>query len=125
MNLFEELQLLFWRTVLQAPKNMSKVMLRAYTSSQQMKQRIWKMKLMLAQSILKEDTSLAKSVYQEALRMGWTGLSTDVKKVCGTIGIKNINKHLEKKDTIEDAIFYHSYKELNFEINKYKQDQRS
>ena len=89
-KLFEELQLLFWRTVLQVPKSTPKVMLRADTSSQQMKQRIWKMKLMLAQSILK-DTSLAKSVYREQLRMGWTILSTEVKKICETIGIKNIN----------------------------------
>ena len=57
-----------------------------------MKQRIWKIKLMLVQSILKKDTSLAKSVYQEQLRMGGTGLSTEVKKICETIGIKIINE---------------------------------
>ena len=27
---------------------------------------------------------------------------------------------MEKKDTIDDAIFYHDYKELKCEINKYK-----
>ena len=59
-KLCEELQLLFWRTVLQLPKSTPKVMLRAETLSLQMKQRIWLSKLMLAQSILRRDTSLAK-----------------------------------------------------------------
>ena len=118
-KLCEELQLLFWRTVLQVPKSTPKVMLRAETSSLQMKQRIWMMKLMLAQSILKKDRSLAKSIYQEQMRMSYTGLSTEVKDICEMLGIKNINEQLESKDSIEDAIFYHNYLEMKLEINKY------
>ena len=44
----EELQLLHWRTMFQLPKGTPKVMLRAESLSLQMKQRIWKMKLLLA-----------------------------------------------------------------------------
>ena len=60
----EELQLLFWRTILQVPKSTPKVMLRAQTTSSKMKQRIWKMKLLLAKKILSQERSLAKDIYQ-------------------------------------------------------------
>ena len=40
--------LLHWRTMFQLPKGTPKVMLRAESLSLQMKQRIWKMKLLLA-----------------------------------------------------------------------------
>ena len=46
--LCEELQLLFWQTMFQVPKGIPKVMLRAQTTSLKMKQRIWKMNLMMA-----------------------------------------------------------------------------
>ena len=119
-KLCEELQLLFWRTVLQLPKSTPKVMLRAETRSLQMKQRIWTSKLMLAQSILRRDTSLAKEIYKEQLNMGWTGLSTEVEEICKTIGIKNVNEEFESKDIVEEAIFYHNYHEMKIEINKYE-----
>ena len=44
----EEVQELYWRTILQVPKGTAKAMLRAETGSMKMKQRIWKQKLMLS-----------------------------------------------------------------------------
>ena len=55
----EDLQELFWRTILQVPKGGPKVMLRAETGSLQMKKRIQKQKLMLARKISMEKESLA------------------------------------------------------------------
>ena len=118
-KLCEELQLLFWRTVLQVPKSTPKVMLRAETLSLQMKQRVWMMKLMLAQSILNKKTSLAEAVYKEQLRMNLKGLSTEVEDICENIGIKNINEQLESKENVEEAIFYHNYLEMKLDIYKY------
>ena len=113
-QLCRELQLLFWRTVIKVPKSTPKVMLRAETSSLQMKQRIW----MLAQSILNKKTSLAEAVYKEQLRMSFKGLSTEVEDICENIGIKNINERLNKEN-VEGAIFYHNYLEMKLDINKY------
>ena len=53
------------------------------------------------------------------MKMGYTGLSTEVKDICEMLRIKNINEQLESKDSIEDAIFYHNYLEMKLEINKY------
>ena len=61
----EELQELFWRTVLQVPRGGPKVMLRAETGSMKMKQRIQKQKLMLARKILLQKDSLANAIYEE------------------------------------------------------------
>ena len=53
----EDLQLLYWRTMFQLPKGTPKVMMRAETLSLMMKQRIWKMKLLLAKSILTNEAA--------------------------------------------------------------------
>ena len=63
----EELQLLFWRTIFQVPRSTPKVMLRADTKSMQIKQRIWKQKLLLARSIMRKEKSLAREVYQQQI----------------------------------------------------------
>ena len=55
-----------------------KVMLTAETSSTQMKQRIWLMKMMTARSILSQEDNLARRVYNQQLAMGWPGLSAEV-----------------------------------------------
>ena len=51
-TLCEEIQLLFWRTAFQVPIGTPKAMLRTMSTSMKMKQRIWKMKLLLAKKIM-------------------------------------------------------------------------
>ena len=53
--LCEDLQSTYWRTGFQVPKGTAKVMLTAETLSLKMKQRIWMMKLKLAQKILSQE----------------------------------------------------------------------
>ena len=101
-----ELQLLHWRTMFQLPKGTPKVMLRAESLSLQMEQRIWKMKLLLARSIL------GKAVYMEKVKNEWPGLAKEVKEICNNIGINNITEHMVEKETIDEALFYHNYKEI-------------
>ena len=119
-SLCEELQLLFWRTAFQVPKSTPKVMLRAQTKSTKMKQRIWRMKLMLAKKILNQEKSLAKEIYAEQLQHDWPGLNREVKEICENIGVKNINEEDVSKEEVEEGIYYHDYKELKIEVSGYK-----
>ena len=119
-QLCEELQLLFWRTAFQVPKSTPKVMLRAQTKSTKMKQRIWKLKLMMARKILYQEGSLAHEIYEEQLKHDWPGLAKEVKEICEEIGVKNINEEDVSKEEVDDGIFYHNYKEMKLEICGYK-----
>ena len=112
--------LLHWRTMFQLPKGTPKVMLRAESLSLQMKQRIWKMKLLLARSILRKEGSLAKAVYMEQVKNEWPGLAKEVKEICNNIGVNNITEHMVEKETIDEAIFYHNYKEMKIDMQKYE-----
>ena len=118
--LCEELQLLFWRTMFQVPKGTPKVMLRAQTTSLKMKQRIWKMKLMMTKKILSQETSLAHEIYVEQVKNKWPGLSVEVDEICKEVGINNINENEVTKEEIEEAIYYHDYKEMKMEVSSYK-----
>ena len=116
----EEVQELYWRTILQVPKGTAKVMLRAETGSMKMKQRIWKQKLMLAARIAGQEGSLANQIYMEQLEMGWPGLAREVEEICKKCGVPDMNKEMMDKDQIEEAVFYSSYKETKEEMNKYE-----
>ena len=116
----EELQELFWRVMLQVPKSSPKVMLTAETQTMMMKQRIWKMKLMTANGILKKDGTMANDIYNEQMAMSWPGLSSEVKEICQTIGISNLNKNYISKEEIENAVFFHNYKEMKCEMERYR-----
>ena len=60
----EELQMLFWRTILQVPKRTPKVMMRAETGSMRMKYRIWKQKVLLVMRIKRQKGSLANLILE-------------------------------------------------------------
>ena len=80
-------------------------MLRAQTKSTKMKQRIWKLKLMMARKILYQEGSLAHEIYEEQLKHDWPGLAKEVKEICEEIGIKNINEEDVSKEEVDDGIF--------------------
>ena len=67
-KMYDKLQLLYWRTMFQLPKGTPKVMKRAETLSLIMKQRIWKMNLLLVRSILRKEGSLARAGYLEQVK---------------------------------------------------------
>ena len=116
----EELQELFWRTVLQVPKGTPKIMLTAETKSRKMKIRIWKQKVMLVMRIRKQERSLAKAIHEEQVEMGWPGLAKEVAEVCKKLGVKDANKEELDKDELEDAVFVYEYKEMKEEMRKYE-----
>ena len=115
----EEIQEIFWRVMLELPKGTPKVMLTSETQSLKMKHRIWREKLLTAKSILQKEGSLANMIYMEQIEMGWPGLAKEVEQICKAIGLANINeKEIDKKD-IEKHIFYHNYKELKEDMDRY------
>merc|ERR1719509_344437 len=114
----EELQELYWRTVLQVPKGTPKVMLRAETRSRKIRFRIWKQKVMLVTRIRQQERSLAKAIHEEQVEMGWPGLAKEVKEICKMLGVKDANKEVLEKDELEDAVFCHEYKEMKEEMSK-------
>ena len=51
--------------------------------------------------------------------MGWPGLSSEVRKICQQIGVSDINSVEVNKNDIEESIFFHNYKEMKENFNKY------
>ena len=52
-------------------------------------------KLSAGQEHLDEEVN---KVYMEQLKMGWSGLSSEVEEICEKIGIKNLNEEFESKE---------------------------
>ena len=116
----EELQELYWRTVLQVPKGTPKVMLRAETGSLKMKFRIWKEKVRIVERIRNQERSLAKAIHEEQLAMGWPGLAKEVKEICKVIGVEDVNVNHVKKEELDEAILYANQKDLKEDIERYE-----
>ena len=95
-------------------------MLVAETLSLKMKQRIWLMKLQLAKKIMTQEKSLANMIYKQQLEKNWPGLSEEVREICKAVGLEDINQKDVDKEAMEEAIFFHNYKEMKQELQGYK-----
>ena len=84
-----------------------------------MKHCIGKEKLLLARNIASKEGSLAKAIYEEQIDMGWPGLASECEKICEEIGLKNTHGVVKDKDEIEDSVFYHNYKKMKEEMQRY------
>jgi len=115
----EQLQELFWRTVLQVPKSTPRVSLRSETGSRKIKFRIWKLKVMLVMRIRTQERSLAKAIYEEQVAMGWPGLAKEVEDICKEIGVRNVNKEMISKEELEEAVSFADYKEMKKDMERY------
>ena len=116
----EELQELFWRTILQVPRGTPRVMLTAETACRKMKLRIWKEKLRLARRIKRQDGSLAKAIFDEQVVMGWPGLAKEVEVICKEVGLENVYEKEVGREELEEAIFYANQKMMKEEMLKYE-----
>ena len=114
----EELQMLFWRTILQVPKGTPKVMMRAETGSMRMKYRIWKQKVLLVMRIKTQKGSLANLIFEEQLKMGWSGLVKEVSEICRKLGLNDVSKKEVVKEELEESIIMANYKEMKEEMDK-------
>jgi hypothetical protein len=50
----------------------------------------------------------------------WSGLSVEVKEICREIGVPNLNEKDVSKEELEEAIYFHNYKEMKLEVSSYK-----
>ena len=59
------------------------------------------------------DTStLARQVYEKQLKLRLPGLASEVKTICETLCITDINMSNVSKEKIEETIFYHHYADM-------------
>ena len=99
------------------PVSTPKVALRVEAGMLGMKQRIWLEKINLAQFIRQSGTSsLAGKVYKEQVEQGWPGLAREVREICATLKIKNINEDDVPKWIVGDAIKVHHANEAREEM---------
>ena len=63
---------------------------------------------------------LARQVYERQLQLGLPGLAREVTDICQKIKIPDINYVQVKKETIEDSVFYHHYKDMKEQMEKSK-----
>ena len=75
------------------------------------------MKLQLAKKILRQEKSLANTIYKEQVERNWPGLSKEVREICEAVGLEDINQKKIKK---EEAIFFHNYMEMKQDLQRYK-----
>ena len=47
-------------------------------------------------------------------------LANELKEICREIGIDNINEKEITKEELDDAIYFHNYKEMKLEVSSYK-----
>ena len=66
----------------------------------------------------KKRTTLTKT--KEQIKNEWPGLAPEVKKICEEIGVSNINEKDVSKEEIEEAVYFHHYKEMKLEVCEYK-----
>ena len=114
---------MYWRVIYiyAVPDDISKISLLVESGTIRTKWRVWIAKIEFVNRIYKQDPdSLARRVYIEQLQQGWPGLATEVKEICKQIGISDVNKNSVQKDKIKEAVFYHHYKDLKEQMNKYK-----
>ena len=113
----DNLQNLYIRVQMRTPQSCTKVMLRAEVSMLAMKQRLWMEKVKFIQRLKRMENSLAKEVYQEQRQHDWPGLAKEVTEICKELGIEDVNEKEVSKETVEEEIFYHHYKELKKEMD--------
>ena len=98
INLCDSTQNFFWRLILDVPESCPKVALRSETKMTGTKWRIWESKYLLLLQIQNlDDTALAKRVCKEADSRGLPGLQQEVREICQSIGITDLNKIYSSK----------------------------
>ena len=67
-----------------------------------------------------EISVLARQVYEKQLQLGIPGLAKEVTDIFEIIKIHNINTFQVKKETIEEHVFYHHYKDMKENMEQSK-----
>ena len=59
-----------------------------------------------------DNSTLARQVYEKQLKLRLPGLVSEVKTICETLCIPDINMSNVSKEKIEEAIFYQHYADM-------------
>ena len=63
---------------------------------------------------------LARQIYEKQLQLGLPGLAREVKTICETLNIPDVNLSHVRKEKIDEYIFFHHYKDMKEMISKSK-----
>ena len=109
----DDLIYMYWKVMYKVPDSTPRVGLIAETSTIRSKWRIWREKLMFARRLQQMDRSvLARMIYEKQLQLGLPGLAKEVKEICESINIPDINLSHVRKEKIDEHIFFHHYKDM-------------
>ena len=71
-----------------------------------------------------ESSTLARQVYEKQFKLNLPGLAREVKTICDTLKIPDINLSSVSKEKIYEAIFYHHYKDMKEVMDSSKKMER-
>ena len=63
---------------------------------------------------------LVRQIYEKQLQLGLPGLAREVKSICESLNIPNVNLSHVRKEKIDEYIFFHHYKDMKEMINTSK-----
>ena len=66
------------------------------------------------------EETLCRQIYEEGELREWPGLGQEVREICTTLDIPDVNKEFIPKSVVKTAVHNHHYKEMMEEINKMK-----
>ena len=103
--IFVTIQQYYWRKILSVPNSTPKIAIQAEMNVIGFKWKIWLEKCLLLRRIrMKEETALAKMVYEQSIKNSWPVLGNDVKHICLKFGKPDLNYHDDTKVNIKKAI---------------------
>ena len=65
--------------------------------------------LLLRRVRIKDEATLAKTIYEQSIKNSWPGLGSDIKHICFKIDIPDLNYHDNTKVNIKKAILSNYY----------------
>ena len=121
VDMLDEIQNQYVRVQMKTPQTCPKVILRADPSFLGMKHRVWKEKLLYVIHLKRlGEQSLAKEIYKEQREQGWPGLAKEVSEICQKLGLEDLNEQDISKETVNEEIFFHHYKEMKEDMDRLK-----
>ena len=119
VKICDDLQNFYWRVMLKVPESCPKLALRCEPRMIGMKWRLWEQKILLLLRVKQQDkTTLSRQVYEEGMVRGWAGLGAEVREICKTIQIPDVNEKSITKAEVKNAIFAHHYKDMKSEMKE-------
>ena len=66
-----------------------------------------------------ESSVLARQVYEKQVQLGLPGLAKEVKNICESLSLPDINMFKIRKEKMDEYIFYNHYKDMREEKRRW------